>query len=103
MGMSLAAEKNLHAAELLRTAHQALGVRQEQVGSFVGGHAAGEADGEDIAAQRNASPLRDRVDEVALGLCVRLLDLTQRNVDHVAKLEIVFAPAGYIAIEDCLN
>ena len=103
MGMSLAAKENLHAAELLRAAHQALGIRQQQISPFVGGYAASKANGEDVAAQRDPGPLRNRLDERALGLGVRLLDLAQRNVDRVTKLEIIFAPAGNGAIEDGLH
>ena len=67
MRMSLAAEENLQAAELFRTAYQPLGIRKQQVGSFIGGHAAGKADGEDVAAQRDTGPLLNRIDERAFG------------------------------------
>ena len=43
MRMRLAAEDNLQAAEFFCAAHQALGIGQQQVGSFVGGHTSATA------------------------------------------------------------
>src|SRR6201996_9407160 len=99
MGVGFATKQDLQAAKFFCAANQAFRITQQQVGTFVSGDAASKPNGEDVATQCDASPLGNGINQHALGLSMRLLDLTKGYVDGVTKLEIILAPARDCVIE----
>src|ERR1700723_154078 len=103
MGVGFAAKQDLQAAKFFCATNQAFRITQQQVGPFVSSYAASKTNGEDVASQRDTSPLGNGIKQHALGLSVRLLDVTKRHVNGVTKLEIVFTPARDCVIKDGLH
>ena len=73
--MGFAGEENLQAADLLGEPREALGVVEEQAGALVGGHAAGEAEGQHLGIELLPGAPGDLGEEALLGDFVAVCDL----------------------------
>ncbi|MCG8508848.1 MAG: hypothetical protein MI741_06425, partial [Rhodospirillales bacterium] len=60
--------------------------------ALVAGGSAREPDREDVDVEARSRLPLDRIQQVLLGAPVRLADVRQRDIDRVAKVEVVVTP-----------
>ena len=82
---------------------QPIEVAEQQVPAFVDGVPASEADRQVARVHADVGHAVDVINELPLGLVVRLPDFMWRNAQRVTKGEILFAPAGDVPVEQRLK